>query len=119
MVAGDSLARQHRVVVCRANLETDKSKRVRAEPQIRWWKLKAKDCYVNEEVRESIKTEFGNKKTELRRRKQAGVRSNMAGVKSQAAKAKEKAYGELYERLDTKEGGNHFRRKAYDTCGTV
>ncbi|KAL7870677.1 hypothetical protein SRHO_G00081740 [Serrasalmus rhombeus] len=43
VVPGESVARQHRVVVCRMRLETKKRKRVKTEPKIRWWKLKEED----------------------------------------------------------------------------
>ena len=36
VVVGESLAKQHRMVVCRMNMETRKRKRVKAGPKIRW-----------------------------------------------------------------------------------
>ncbi|KAI5625024.1 hypothetical protein C0J50_15415 [Silurus asotus] len=57
VLAGDSVARQHRMVVCRMVLEAKKKRRrVRTERRIRWWKLKEKDCSVRfrEEVRERL-----------------------------------------------------------------
>ncbi|KAI5104626.1 Fc receptor-like protein 5 [Silurus meridionalis] len=47
VLAGDSVARQHRMVVCRMVLEAKKKRRrVRTERRIRWWKLKEEDCSV-------------------------------------------------------------------------
>ncbi|XP_051775304.1 uncharacterized protein LOC127525948 [Erpetoichthys calabaricus] len=40
VVAGESVVKQHRMVVCRMMLEIKKRKRVRVEPRIKWWKLK-------------------------------------------------------------------------------
>ncbi len=40
MVAGDCVARQHRMVVCRMTLEVKRKMRVRTEPRLKWWKLK-------------------------------------------------------------------------------
>ncbi|KAG2457342.1 CFDP2 protein, partial [Polypterus senegalus] len=56
VVAGESVVKQHRMVVCRMALEIKKRKRVRAEPRINWWKLKKEDCKVEfrEEVREAL-----------------------------------------------------------------
>ncbi|XP_051784652.1 uncharacterized protein LOC127528083 [Erpetoichthys calabaricus] len=36
VVAGESVVKQHRMVVCRMTLEIKKRKRVRAEPRIKW-----------------------------------------------------------------------------------
>ncbi|KAI5086583.1 butyrophilin-like protein 3 [Silurus meridionalis] len=57
VLAGDSVARQHRMVVCRMVLEAKKKRRkVRIERRIRWWKLKEEECSVRfrEEVRERL-----------------------------------------------------------------
>ena len=43
MIAGDNVAKQHRLLVCRMALETKKWKIVKAEPRIKWWKLKKED----------------------------------------------------------------------------
>ena len=40
VIAGENVAKQRPVVVCRMCLEAKKRKSVRAEPKIRWWKLK-------------------------------------------------------------------------------
>ncbi|KAI5085613.1 hypothetical protein C0J45_23671 [Silurus meridionalis] len=55
--AGDNVARQHRMVVCRMVLEVKKKRRrVGTERRIRWWKLKEEECSVRfrEEVRERL-----------------------------------------------------------------
>ncbi|KAI5099189.1 hypothetical protein C0J45_11328 [Silurus meridionalis] len=57
VLAGDSVARQHRMVVCRMVWEVKKKRRrVRTERRIRWWKLKEEDCSVRfrEEVRQRL-----------------------------------------------------------------
>ncbi|KAI5610013.1 hypothetical protein C0J50_5366 [Silurus asotus] len=54
VLAGDSVARQHRMVVCRIVLEAKKKRSsVRTKRRIRWWKLKEEECSVRfrEEVR--------------------------------------------------------------------
>ncbi|KAI5615210.1 hypothetical protein C0J50_10893 [Silurus asotus] len=54
----DSVARQHRMVVCRMVLEVKKKRRrVRTERRIRWWKLKEKECSVR--FREEVRQELG------------------------------------------------------------
>ncbi|KAF7704909.1 hypothetical protein HF521_020195, partial [Silurus meridionalis] len=58
VLAGDSVARQHRMVVCRMVLEVKKKKwRVGTERRIRWWKLKKEDCSVR--FREEVRQELG------------------------------------------------------------
>ncbi|KAI5106337.1 hypothetical protein C0J45_4034 [Silurus meridionalis] len=57
VLVGDSVARQHRMVVCRMVLEAKKKRRkVRIERRIRWWKLKEEECSVRfrVEVRERL-----------------------------------------------------------------
>ncbi|KAI5623219.1 hypothetical protein C0J50_17006 [Silurus asotus] len=59
VLAGDSVARQHRMVVCRMVLEVKKKKRrvkKKTERRIRWWKLKVEDYIVRfgEEVRQGL-----------------------------------------------------------------
>ncbi|XP_051776131.1 uncharacterized protein LOC127526080 [Erpetoichthys calabaricus] len=56
VVAGESVVKQHRMVVCRITLEVKKRKRVRAEQRIKWWKLKKEDCKVEfrVEVRQAL-----------------------------------------------------------------
>ncbi|XP_051784813.1 uncharacterized protein LOC127528357 [Erpetoichthys calabaricus] len=56
VVAGENVVKQRRMVVCRMTLEIKKRKRERAEPRIKWWKLKKEDCKVEfrEEVRQAL-----------------------------------------------------------------
>ncbi|KAI5099031.1 hypothetical protein C0J45_11170 [Silurus meridionalis] len=57
VLAGDSVARQHRMVVCRMVMEAKKKRRrVRTKKRIRWWKLKEEDCSVifRKEVRQGL-----------------------------------------------------------------
>ena len=53
VIAGDNVAKQHRLLVCRMTLETRKRRTTKAEPRIKWWKLKKEDCC--EEFREEIR----------------------------------------------------------------
>ncbi|XP_051784638.1 uncharacterized protein LOC127528037 [Erpetoichthys calabaricus] len=57
VVAGESVVKQHKMVVCRMTLEIKKRKRVRAEPRIKWWKLKKEDCKI--EFREKVRQALG------------------------------------------------------------
>ncbi|KAI5104700.1 phosphatase and actin regulator 3 isoform X2 [Silurus meridionalis] len=55
--AGDNVARQHRMVVCRMVLGVKKKRRrERTERRIRWWNLKEEECSVRfrEEVRQGL-----------------------------------------------------------------
>ncbi|XP_065646357.1 uncharacterized protein LOC136076811 [Hydra vulgaris] len=56
VVPGESVAKQHRMVIGKMVLEVKKKKRVRAEPKIKWWKLKDEDCCVKfrDEVRQAL-----------------------------------------------------------------
>ena len=45
------MAKQHRMVVCRMTMETRKKKRVKAEPKIRWWKLRKEGTAVSNSER--------------------------------------------------------------------
>ncbi|KAI5092868.1 hypothetical protein C0J45_17259 [Silurus meridionalis] len=57
VLARDSVARQHRMVVCRMVLEAKKKRRrVRTERRIIWWKLKEEECSerFREEVRQGL-----------------------------------------------------------------
>ena len=40
VIAGDNVAKQHRLLVCRITMQTRKRKIAKAEPRITWWKLK-------------------------------------------------------------------------------
>ena len=46
VIARENVAKQHRVVVCRICLETNKRKSVRTEPKVRWWKLEEEECCI-------------------------------------------------------------------------
>ena len=63
VIAGESVAKQHRVVVCRMCLEAKKRKSLRAEPKIRWWKLKEEECCVK--CREMTMHTLGGNKERL------------------------------------------------------
>ncbi|KAI5609928.1 hypothetical protein C0J50_5600 [Silurus asotus] len=56
VLAGDSVARQHQMVVCRMVLEVKKRRRVRTERRIKWWKLQEEECSVRigKEVRQGL-----------------------------------------------------------------
>ena len=64
VIAGESVAKQHRVVGSRMCLEAKKRKRVRAEPEIKWWKLKKEECCVK--FREMTIHALGGKKERLK-----------------------------------------------------
>ncbi|XP_062866594.1 uncharacterized protein LOC134329279, partial [Trichomycterus rosablanca] len=166
VVVGESVARQHRMVVCRMTVVVKKRKRVKLEKKTKWWKLRKEEC--GEEFREELLKTLGGKKelpddwattaTVIREtgRKVLGVasgqrkedketwwwnsevqeaiqrkrlakkkwdidrtdesRQEYKGMKRKAkrevAKAKQKAYEELYGRLDTKEGEKDLYRLA-------
>ena len=57
VIAGDNVAKQHRLLVCWMTLETRKRRITKAEPRIKWWKLKNEDCC--EEFREEIRRALG------------------------------------------------------------
>ena len=57
VIAGDNVAKQHRLLVCRMTMETRKRRITKAEPRIKWWKLKKEDCC--EEFREEIRRALG------------------------------------------------------------
>ena len=59
VIARDNVAKQHRLLVCRMTLETRKRRTTKAEPRIKWWKLKKEDCC--EEFREEIRRALGGK----------------------------------------------------------
>ena len=58
MIAGDNVAKQHRLLVCRITLQTRKWYITKAEPRIKWWKLKKEDCCeeFRKEIRQANKT---------------------------------------------------------------
>ncbi|KAK3555174.1 hypothetical protein QTP86_010043 [Hemibagrus guttatus] len=59
VVVGESVARQHRVVVCRMTLMVCKKKRskMEMEKKTKWWKLKKEDCC--EEFRQKLRQALG------------------------------------------------------------
>ena len=59
VIARDSVAKQQPLLVCRMTLETNKGKIAKAEPRIKWWKLKKKDCW--EEFREEKRPALGGR----------------------------------------------------------
>ncbi|KAK3551758.1 hypothetical protein QTP70_025125 [Hemibagrus guttatus] len=54
---GESVARQHRMVVCRMTLMVCKTKRSKIEKKTKWWKLKKEECC--EEFREKLRQALG------------------------------------------------------------
>ncbi|KAK3548910.1 hypothetical protein QTP70_021697 [Hemibagrus guttatus] len=59
VVVGESVARQHRMVVCRMTLMVCKKKRskIEIEKKTKWWKLKKEECC--EEFRQKLKQALG------------------------------------------------------------
>ncbi|KAK3509141.1 hypothetical protein QTP70_020253 [Hemibagrus guttatus] len=53
VVVGESISRQHRIVVCRMTLMVCKKKRSEIEKKTKWWKLKKKECC--EEFRQKLR----------------------------------------------------------------
>ncbi|KAK3527878.1 hypothetical protein QTP86_009837 [Hemibagrus guttatus] len=53
VVVGESVARQHRMVVCRMTLMVCKTKRSEIEKKTKWWKLKKEECC--EEFRQKLR----------------------------------------------------------------
>ncbi|KAK3523476.1 hypothetical protein QTP86_033588 [Hemibagrus guttatus] len=166
VVVGESVARQHRMVVCRMTLMVCKKKRPEIEKKTKWWKLKKEECceefrqklrqalggqvvlpddwettaeviretgrkvlgvssgrrkedketwWWNEEVQDSIqrkrlaKKKWDMDRTEENRQEYKELQSR---VKREVSKAKQKAYDELYTRLDTREGEKDLYRLA-------
>ncbi|KAK3516882.1 hypothetical protein QTP70_028199, partial [Hemibagrus guttatus] len=168
VVVGESVARQHRMVVCRMTLMVCKKKRskIEIEKKTKWWKLKTEECceefrqklrqalggqvvlpddwettaeviretgrkvldvssgrrkedketwWWNEEVQDSIqrkrlaKRKWDMDRTEENRQE---YKESQHRVKREVSKAKQKAYDELYTRLDTREGEKDLYRLA-------
>ncbi|KAK3540843.1 hypothetical protein QTP86_002359 [Hemibagrus guttatus] len=168
VVVGESVARQHRMVVCRMTLLVCKTKRskIEIEKKTKWWKLKKEECceefrqklrqalggqvvlpddwettaeviretgrkvlgvssgrrkedketwWWNEEVQDSIqrkrlaKKKWDMDRTEENRQEYKELQHR---VKREVSKAKQKAYDELYTRLDTREGEKDLYRLA-------
>ncbi|KAK3569281.1 hypothetical protein QTP86_026567 [Hemibagrus guttatus] len=59
VVVGESVARQHRIVVCRMTLMVCKKKRseIEMEKKTKWWKLKKEECC--EEFRQKLRQALG------------------------------------------------------------
>ncbi|ROI22611.1 hypothetical protein DPX16_0452 [Anabarilius grahami] len=47
VVVGESVARQHRMVVCKITLVVRKMKKAKAEQKTKWWKLEKEECCVD------------------------------------------------------------------------
>ncbi|KAK3505658.1 hypothetical protein QTP70_020899, partial [Hemibagrus guttatus] len=168
VVVGESVARQHRMVVCRMTLMVCKTKRskIEIEKKTKWWELKKEECceefrqklrqalggqvvlpddwettaeviretgrkvlgvssgrrkedketwWWNEEVQDSIqrkrlaKKKWDMDRTEENRQEYKELQHR---VKREVSKAKQKAYDELYTRLDTREGEKDLYRLA-------
>ncbi|KAK3570250.1 hypothetical protein QTP86_017123 [Hemibagrus guttatus] len=141
VVVGESVARQHRMVVCRMTLLVCKTKRskIEIEKKTKWWKLKKEECC--EEFRQKLRQalggqvvlpddlettaevirETGRKRKSLAKKKWDMDRTEenrqeykelQRRVKREVSKAKQKAYEELYTRLDTREGEKDLYRLA-------
>ncbi|KAK3548015.1 hypothetical protein QTP70_002316 [Hemibagrus guttatus] len=166
VAVGESVARQHRMVVCRMTLMVCKKKRSKIEKKTKWWKLKKEECceefrqklrqalggqvvlpddwettavviretgrkvlgvssgrrkedketwWWNEEVQDSVqrkrlaKKKWDMDRTEENRQEYKELQHR---VKREVSKAKQKAYDELYTRLDTREGEKDLYRLA-------
>ncbi|KAK3539783.1 hypothetical protein QTP70_013216 [Hemibagrus guttatus] len=57
VVVGESVARQHRMVVCRMTFMVCKKKRPKIEKKTKWWKLKKEECC--EEFRQKLRQALG------------------------------------------------------------
>ncbi|KAK3510681.1 hypothetical protein QTP70_013508 [Hemibagrus guttatus] len=57
VVVGESVARQHRMVVCGMTLMVYKKKRSKIEKKTKWWKLKKEECC--EEFRQKLRQALG------------------------------------------------------------
>ncbi|KAK3556642.1 hypothetical protein QTP70_010834 [Hemibagrus guttatus] len=57
VVVGESVARQHRMVVCRMTFMVCKMKRSKIEKKTKWWKLKKEECC--EEFRQKLRQALG------------------------------------------------------------
>ncbi|KAK3539937.1 hypothetical protein QTP70_019581 [Hemibagrus guttatus] len=168
VVVGESVARQHRMVVCRMTLMVCKTKRskIEIEKKTKWWKLKKEECceefrqklrqalgghvvlpddwestaeviretgrkvlgvssgrrkedketwWWNEEVQDSIQRKrLAKKKWDMDRTEEnrQDYKELQRRVKREVSKAKQKAYDELYTRLDSREGEKDLYRKS-------
>ncbi|KAK3510608.1 hypothetical protein QTP70_011823 [Hemibagrus guttatus] len=166
VVVGESVARQHRMVVCRMTLMVCKKKRSEIEKKTKWWKLKKEECceefrqklrqalggqvvlpddwettaeviretgrkvlgvssgrrkedketwWWSEEVQDNIQRKrLAKKKWDMDRTEEnrQEYKESQRRVKREVSKAKQKAYNELYIRLDTREGEKDLYRLA-------
>ncbi|KAK3510023.1 hypothetical protein QTP70_026002 [Hemibagrus guttatus] len=166
VVVGESVARQHRMVVCRMTLMVCKTKRSKIEKKTKWWKLKKEECceefrqklrqalggqvvlpddwetsaeviretgrkvlgvssgrrkedketwWWNEEVQDSVQRKrLAKKKWDMDRTEEnrQEYKELQRRVKREVSMAKQKAYEELYTRLDTREGEKDLYRLA-------
>ncbi|KAK3549961.1 hypothetical protein QTP86_016841, partial [Hemibagrus guttatus] len=166
VVVGESVARHHRMVVCRMTLMVCKTKTSKIEKKTKWWKLKKEECceefrrklrqalggqvvlpddwettaeviretgrkvlgvssgrrkedketwWWNEEVQDSIQRKrLAKKKWDMDRTEEnrQEYKELQCRVKREVSKAKQKAYEELYTRLDTREGEKDLYRLA-------
>ncbi|KAK3568884.1 hypothetical protein QTP86_019110, partial [Hemibagrus guttatus] len=119
VVVGESVARQHRMVVCRMTLMVCKKKRSETEKKTKWWKLKKEECC--EEFRQKLRQALGGQSKRLAKKKwdmdkteenRQEYKELQRRVKREVSKAKQKAYDELYTRLDTREGEKDLYRLA-------
>ncbi|KAK3521647.1 hypothetical protein QTP70_014701, partial [Hemibagrus guttatus] len=134
VVVGESVTRQHRMVVCRMTLMVCKTKRskIEIEKKTKWWKLKKEECCEEfrqkvrqalggqvvlpddwettaEVIREKAKKKWDMDRTEENRQEYKELQRR---VKREVSKAKQKAYVELYTKLDTREGEKDLYRLA-------
>jgi hypothetical protein len=165
VMAGESVAKQHRMVLCRIILMVKRIKREIAEQRTKWWKLKNEEVRMkfrnelrqaldgqevlpddwtsaanviretgrrvlglssrrradketwwwNKEVQECIQRKRLAKKkmdTERSEESKQEYKESHSKVKVEVAKAKQKAYDDLYARLDSREGDNDIYRMA-------
>ncbi|KAK3531808.1 hypothetical protein QTP70_029724, partial [Hemibagrus guttatus] len=142
VVVGESVAKQHRMMVCRMTLMVSKKKRskIEIEKKTKWCKLKKEECC--EEFRQKLRQALGGQvvlpddwetTAEVIRETDSVQRKRLAKkkwdmdrteenrqeykelqcrVKREVCKAKQKAYDELYTRLDTREGEKDLYRLA-------
>ncbi|KAK3543676.1 hypothetical protein QTP70_026892, partial [Hemibagrus guttatus] len=100
------------MVVCRMTLMVCKKKRSEIEKKTKWWKLKKEECL---EFRQKLRQALGGQvvlpddwETTAEVIRETGRKSE----KGEVSKAKQKAYDELYTRLDTREGEKDLYRLA-------
>ncbi|KAK3540301.1 hypothetical protein QTP70_029602 [Hemibagrus guttatus] len=130
VVVGESVARQHRMVVCRMTLMVCKKKRskIEIEKKTKWEtgrkvlgvssgrrKEDKETWWWNEEVQDSVQRKrLAKKKWDMDRTEEnrQEYKELQCRVKREVSKAKQKAYDELYTRLDTREGEKDLYRLA-------